>query len=89
MGKRVGGWKLQPTLKNVERKNPHDYAVCVYLTCSRFLIARLKMLYLIALRDGERGWAGGSCNPHPKHGKKNPHDYAVCVYLTCSRFFNC
>ena len=28
MGKRVAGWKLQPTLKT-SKENPHDYAVCV------------------------------------------------------------
>ena len=54
MGRRVGGWKLQPHSKH-RKKNPHDYAVCVYLTCSSFLIARLKILYLSALRDGEEG----------------------------------
>ena len=54
MGKRVGGWKLQPHSKH-RKKNPHDYAVCVYLTCRRFLIARLKSLYLSALRDGKEG----------------------------------
>ena len=48
MGKRVGGWKLQPTLKE---KQPTP--LCV--TCSRFLIARQKILYLSALRDGKEG----------------------------------
>ena len=75
--------------QNIERKNPHDYAVCVYLTCSHFLIARLKMLYLSALRDGKEGGRVEAATHTQKHRKKNPHDYAVCVYLTCSRFLNC
>ena len=29
--------------------------VCVCVTCSRFLIARQKILYLSALRDGKEG----------------------------------
>ena len=41
--------------QNIERKTRHDYAVCVYLACSRFLIARVKSLYLSALRDGKEG----------------------------------
>ena len=55
MGKEGGRVEAATHTQNIERKNPHDYAVCVYLTCSRFLIARLKILYLSALRDGKEG----------------------------------
>ena len=54
MGKRVAGWKCNPHSKH-RKKNPHDYAVCVCVTCSRFLIARQKILYLSARRDGKEG----------------------------------
>ena len=30
MGKRVGGVEAATHTQNIERKNPHDYAVCVY-----------------------------------------------------------
>ena len=40
--------------QNIERKTPMTTpGVCV--TCSRFLIARQKILYLSALRDGKEG----------------------------------
>ena len=51
---------------------------CVCVTCSRFLIARQKILYLSALRDGKEGGRVEAAT-HSKHRKKNPHDYAVCV----------
>ena len=67
MGKRVDGWKLQPTIKT----SPTSTCVCVCararvcvcvcvcvcmcVTCSRFLIARQKISYLSALRNGKEG----------------------------------
>ena len=58
MGKRVGGWKLQPTLKTSQACLTATcvcVCVCVCVTCSRFLIARQKISYLSALRDGKEG----------------------------------
>ena len=43
--------------QNIERKPPMT-TPCVSVSCSCFLIARQKILYLSALRDGESGWAG-------------------------------
>ena len=64
MGKRVGGWKLQPTIKTSPTSTCVTatcarvcvcVCVCVCVTCSRFLIARQKISYLSALRNGKEG----------------------------------
>ena len=57
------------------------------MTCSRFSIARLKILYLSALRDGKEGGRVEAATHTQKHRKKNPHDYAVCVYLILQPLF--
>ena len=80
MGKRVGGWKLQPTLKTSKENPPMTTPVCVYLTCSRFLIARQKILYLSALRDGKEGGRVEAATHTQNIERKTPMT-TPCVFI--------
>ena len=97
MGKRVGGWKLQPTLKTSQEKpcltaTCACVCVCVCVTCSRFLIARQKISCLSALRDGKEGGRVEAATHTQNISRKTMPDcdlracVCVCVCVTCSRF---
>ena len=56
------------------------------MTCSRFLIARLKILYLSALRDGKEGGRVEAAT-HTQNIERKTRMTTPCVcILTCSRF---
>ena len=50
------------------------------MTCSRFLIARLKMLYLIALRDGKEGGRVEAAT-HTQNMERKTRMTTPCVYI--------
>ena len=55
------------------------------MTCSRFLIARQKILYLSALRDGKEGGRVEAATNTQNIERKTPMT-TPCVSVTCSRF---
>ena len=79
MGKRWGGWKLQPTLKTSKEKTPMTTpCVCVF-DLQPVLIARLKCLYLNALRDGKEGRRVAASTHTQNIERKTPMTTLVCV----------
>ena len=57
--------------------------VCVCVTCSRFLIARQKILYLSALRDGKEGGRVEAATHTQNIERKTPMTTPVCVCDLC------